>query len=77
MLIDTVLRCMVSCKLQEKTRPLIQRYHGREALFDWMIQQISEAVYQNKEVTPYPDFLQQRIAEGKVLAFSFISNFVV
>ena len=53
-------------QLQEKTRPLIRRYHGREPLFDWMAQQISEAVYQNKEVTPYPVFLQQKMTEGKV-----------
>ena len=28
--------------------------------------QIKEAVYQNRDVTPYPVFLQQRVAEGKV-----------
>jgi hypothetical protein len=52
--------------IQEKTRPLIQRYHGREALFDWIVQQICDAVFHNKEVTPYPDFLQQRVTEGKL-----------
>lgn len=52
--------------MQEKTRPLILRYHGRELLFDWMAQQVSEAIYQNRDVTPYPDFLQQRLADGKV-----------
>ena len=35
-------------ELQEKLRPLITRYHGREALFDWMLLQIQEAIYQNK-----------------------------
>ena len=52
--------------LQERTRPLILRYHGRETLFDWMAQQVTEAIYQNRDVTPYPDFLQQRVSEGKV-----------
>ena len=52
--------------LQEKTRPLILRYHGRENLFDWMAQQVSEAVFQNRDVTPYPDFLRQRLRDSKV-----------
>ena len=51
---------------QESTRPLILRYHGREILFDWMAQQLSEAIYQNRDVTPYPDFLKQRLSDGKV-----------
>jgi hypothetical protein len=53
--------------IQEKTGPLILRYHGRESLFDWMAQQVCEAVFQDKEVTPYPDFLLQRVAEGKLV----------
>lgn len=52
--------------MQENTRPLILRYHGRELLFDWMAQQVSEAIYQNRDVTPYPDFIQQRVEGGKV-----------
>ncbi len=31
--------------LQEKLRPLVNRYHGRETLFDWMLLQIKETVY--------------------------------
>ena len=35
-------------QLQEKLRPLIERYHGRLALFDWMLLQIQETVIENK-----------------------------
>ena len=53
-------------ELQEKLRPLITRYHGREALFDWMLLQIQEAIYQNKDVTPYPEFIKTQIEAGKI-----------
>lgn len=52
--------------MQENTRPLILRYHGRELLFDWMAQQVSQAIYQNRDVTSYPEFLEQRLADGRV-----------
>jgi len=52
--------------LQEKIRPLVARYHGRECLFDWMRLQIDEAVYQNKEVTPYPEFIKQLMRHGRL-----------
>ena len=52
--------------LQEKVRPLIARYHGRGCLFDWMWLQIGEAVYQNKEVTPYPEFIKQQVKDGRL-----------
>ena len=51
---------------QERTRPLILRYHGRECLFDWMKQQVEEAIYHNRDVSPYPEFLKQQIKQGKV-----------
>ena len=35
-------------QLQEKLRPLITKYHGRETLFDWMFLQIKETVYARK-----------------------------
>ena len=35
-------------QLQEKLRPMIARYHGRELLFDWMLLQIKQAVFEDK-----------------------------
>lgn len=35
-------------QLQEKLRPMIARYHGRELLFDWMLLQIKQAIFQDK-----------------------------
>ena len=58
--------CLNCVSLQEKMRPLILRYHGRECLFDWMALQVTEAIYHNRNVTPYPEFLQQLVSEGKV-----------
>ena len=52
--------------LQEKVRPLITRYHGRECLFDWMRLQVEEALYQNKEVTPYPEFIKEQVSRGRL-----------
>lgn len=34
--------------LQEQLRPLIRRYHGREVLFDWMLQQIQDAIFDHR-----------------------------
>ena len=34
--------------LQEQLRPLILRYHGREVLFDWMLQQIQDAIFDHR-----------------------------
>lgn len=52
--------------LQEKVRPLITRYHGRECLFDWMRLQVEEALYQNKEVIPYPEFVKEQMRHGRL-----------
>ena len=35
---------------QDKLRPLIARYHGRECLFDWMLLQIKQAIFENRLV---------------------------
>ena len=35
-------------KLQEKLRPMVNKYHGRETLFDWMFLQITEVVFEKK-----------------------------
>ena len=35
-------------QLQEKLRPMIARYHGREVLFDWMLLQIKQAVFEDR-----------------------------
>ena len=37
-------------QIQESLRPLIVRYHGRVPLFDWMLLQIKEAIFDNKYV---------------------------
>ncbi len=40
-------------ELQEKLRPLINKYHGRETLFDWMFLQIKETVFLQKYSSCY------------------------
>ena len=35
-------------QLQEKLLPLVARYHGRQALFQWMFVQIQDAIFGNK-----------------------------
>lgn len=37
-------------QLQEKLRPMIARYHGRELLFDWMLLQIKQAIFEDRLV---------------------------
>ena len=53
--------------MQEKLAPMITRYHGREFLFQWMKLQIEEAVYKNKDVTPYPEYLKEEIRAGRLV----------
>ena len=45
-------------QLQEKLRPLVNRYHGRETLFDWMFLQIKETIYLHKYVVELIDMLK-------------------
>lgn len=47
--------------MQEKLLPLVKRYHGRVALFEWMKLQIEEAVFKNVDVTPYPEFIKSLV----------------
>lgn len=51
--------------LHEQTRPVIQRYHGREVLFDWMKLQVEEAVYAKANVTPYPEYIKALMRSEK------------
>lgn len=44
--------------MQDKLRPLIVRYHGRLTLFEYMKHQIEQAVLNNSDVTPYPEFIK-------------------
>ena len=53
-------------KLQEASRAAILRYHGRDCLFDWMMQQIEDAIFTNKDVTPYPEFVKVWVESGKL-----------
>ena len=46
-------------QIQEATRAAILHYHGRECLFDWMRMQIEEAIFKNRDVTAYPEFIKQ------------------
>lgn len=34
--------------LQDNLRPVIARYHGREFLFDWMLLQIKQAIFEDR-----------------------------
>ena len=52
--------------IQQCTRPAILRYHGRQCLFDWMHLQVQEAIYLNKDVTPYPEFIKSEVRKGKL-----------
>ena len=47
--------------MQGKFLPLVRRYHGRVALFEWMKLQIEEAVYKKADVTPYPEFIKAQV----------------
>lgn len=53
--------------MHEVIRQAVKRYHGREVLFDWMKLQVEEAVYNNTEVTPYPEYIKALIREGKMV----------
>ena len=35
-------------QMQEQLLPLVTRYHGRQALFQWMLTQIQDTVFSNK-----------------------------
>lgn len=50
--------------MHDKIRPAVKRYHGREVLFDWMKLQVEEAVYNNADVTPYPEYIKSLIRRG-------------
>jgi len=52
--------------LQEASRAAILRYHGRDCLFDWMKQQLEDAIFKNKDVTPYPEFVKEWVKSGKL-----------
>lgn len=52
--------------LQEASRAAILRYHGRDCLFEWMRQQLEDAIFKNKDVTPYPEFVKVWVESGKL-----------
>lgn len=51
--------------MHEKIRPIVRRYHGREVLFDWMRLQIEEAVYNQTDVSPYPEYIKGLVRSGR------------
>ena len=52
--------------IQEGTRAAILHYHGRECLFDWMKLQIEEAIFKDRDVTPYPEFIKLWVKERDI-----------
>lgn len=52
--------------MQEKLLPLVNRYHGRAILFDWMKQQIEDAIYKKQDVTPYPEFIKTLVRNNAI-----------
>ena len=52
--------------MHKLTKVVIQRYHGRDVLFDWMKLQVEEAVYNKATVTPYPEYIKSLIRSGDV-----------
>ena len=52
--------------IQGKLLPLVKRYHGRVALFEWMKLQIEEAVYKKADVTPYPEFIKAQVRSSAI-----------
>ena len=52
--------------MQDKLRPLVERYHGRLILFEYMKQQIEQAVLDNTDVIPYPEFIKALIQNNKL-----------
>jgi hypothetical protein len=53
--------------LHDVVHPVMERYHGREVLFDWMKLQVEEAVYNNTDVTPYPEYIKTLLRDGKLV----------
>eukprot|EP01090_Pellita_catalonica_P003352 TRINITY_DN13023_c0_g2_i1.p1 TRINITY_DN13023_c0_g2~~TRINITY_DN13023_c0_g2_i1.p1 ORF type:complete len:298 (-),score=57.41 TRINITY_DN13023_c0_g2_i1:29-922(-) len=52
--------------IQEASSSIIQALHGRTALFGWMKRQVQEAVIEKKKVTPYPAYILEMVAAGKL-----------
>jgi len=52
--------------IQDAFAPLIERYHGRITLFRWMFNQVKQTVFDQTFVTPYPEFIRQEIAAGRL-----------
>lgn len=49
-------------QIQDAVSNVVRCYHGRIALSQWMKLQLVQAVIERKEVTPYPDFVQQLVS---------------
>ncbi len=52
--------------LHSKILPLVERYHGRKILFDWMKCQVEDAIYRKTEVTPYPEYIKALILNKEI-----------
>ncbi|XP_062515107.1 uncharacterized protein LOC134190659 [Corticium candelabrum] len=53
-------------EIQDAMKNVVACYHGRMALSQWMKAQLVHAIIEKKEVTPYPEFIQQMIDDGKL-----------
>lgn len=49
-------------EIQDAMKNVVACYHGRMALSQWMKAQLVHAIIEKKEVTPYPEFIQQMVS---------------
>ncbi|GAB5370153.1 hypothetical protein AAMO2058_001467600 [Amorphochlora amoebiformis] len=50
-------------KIQEEARPLLERFHGRSALFEWMQHQVQSVFVDYEEPLEYPAYIQSYFIE--------------
>ena len=49
-------------QIQGAVSDVVQCYHGRMALSQWMKLQLVQTIIEKREVTPYPEFIQQLVS---------------
>mmetsp|Transcript_1196 Transcript_1196/g.2757 ORF Transcript_1196/g.2757 Transcript_1196/m.2757 type:complete len:750 (-) Transcript_1196:1630-3879(-) len=53
--------------IQERARPILERYHGRNALYEWMQHQVQSVFVDFEEPMEYPTFIQTYFVETGVI----------
>mmetsp|Transcript_38705 Transcript_38705/g.62924 ORF Transcript_38705/g.62924 Transcript_38705/m.62924 type:complete len:473 (+) Transcript_38705:405-1823(+) len=50
-------------KIQESARPILEKYHGRSSLYEWMQHQINSVFIEEENPIPYPEFIMTYFVE--------------